>query len=55
MSGITLWEYKKMGEEIIEDFINVTDKKAISLRYFNPVGPESQGLLGDLQPIPICV
>ena len=43
---------KKMGEEIIEDFINVTNKKAISLRYFNPVGSESQGLLGDLQRIP---
>jgi len=43
---------KKMGEEIIEDFINVTNKKAVSLRYFNPVGSESQGLLGDLQPIP---
>lgn len=43
---------KKMGEEIIEDFISVTNKKAISLRYFNPVGSESLGLLGDLQPIP---
>lgn len=43
---------KKMGEEIIEDFINVTNKKAVSLRYFNPVGSESEGLLGDLQPIP---
>lgn len=43
---------KKMGEEIIEDFIKITNKNAISLRYFNPVGSESQGLLGDLQPIP---
>jgi len=43
---------KKIGEEIIEDFVKVTSKKAISLRYFNPVGSESQGLLGDLQPIP---
>lgn len=43
---------KKMGEEIIEDFINITNKKAVSLRYFNPVGSESKGLLGDLQPIP---
>lgn len=43
---------KKMGEEIIEDFVNATDKKAISLRYFNPVGSDTQGLLGDLQHIP---
>ncbi|MEG0852126.1 MAG: UDP-glucose 4-epimerase GalE [Flavobacterium sp.] len=43
---------KKVGEEIIEDFIKITDKNAISLRYFNPVGSESQGLLGDLQIIP---
>lgn len=43
---------KKMGEEIIEDFIQKTKKNAISLRYFNPVGSESLGLLGDLQKIP---
>ena len=43
---------KKVGEEIIEDFIKITDKNAISLRYFNPVGSESKGLLGDLQIIP---
>lgn len=43
---------KKVGEEIIEDFIKITNKKAISLRYFNPVGSDSQGLLGDLQTIP---
>ena len=43
---------KKVGEEIIEDFINSTNKNAVLLRYFNPVGSESQGLLGDLQPIP---
>ena len=43
---------KKMGEEIIEDFVKITDKKAVSLRYFNPVGSESTGQLGDLQPIP---
>jgi len=40
---------KKVGEEIIEDFIKTNNKNAISLRYFNPVGSESQGLLGDLQ------
>lgn len=29
---------KKMGEEIIEDYVNATGKNAILLRYFNPVG-----------------
>lgn len=43
---------KKMGEDIINDFINATGKSAVSLRYFNPVGSEPQGLLGDLQQIP---
>ena len=43
---------KKIGEEIIEDFIKITNKNAISLRYFNPIGSESTGQLGDLQPIP---
>ena len=43
---------KKMGEDIIEDFINISNKSAISLRYFNPIGSESLGLLGDLQRIP---
>jgi len=43
---------KKIGEEIIEDFVKISGKNAISLRYFNPIGSESQGLLGDLQPIP---
>lgn len=43
---------KKMGEDVIEDFVNATGKNAVALRYFNPVGSESEGLLGDLQPIP---
>ena len=43
---------KKIGEEIIQDFIKTNGKKAISLRYFNPIGSEPEGLLGDLQPIP---
>lgn len=43
---------KKTGEEIIDDYVKATNKNAISLRYFNPVGSESSGLLGDLQPIP---
>src|SRR5690606_2119361 len=37
-----------MGEEIIEDFVNATNKKAISLRYFNPVGAHSSALIGEL-------
>jgi len=43
---------KKIGEDIIEDFIKATGKSAVSLRYFNPVGSDPQGLLGDLQHIP---
>jgi len=43
---------KKMGEELIEDFVNATDKKSIILRYFNPIGADTSGVLGDLQPIP---
>ena len=39
---------KKIGEEIIEDFIKVTENvKAISLRYFNPIGAHKSGLLGE--------
>lgn len=43
---------KKIGEEVIADFVKISGKNAISLRYFNPVGSESKGLLGDLQRIP---
>lgn len=39
---------KKMGEEIIEDFINATNKKGIALRYFNPIGAHSSYLLGEI-------
>jgi len=39
---------KKIGEEIIEDFVKVsTNVKAISLRYFNPIGAHKSGLLGE--------
>jgi UDP-glucose 4-epimerase len=40
---------KKMGEEIIADLTN-SDKNfsAISLRYFNPIGAHSSGMLGEL-------
>lgn len=39
---------KKVGEEIIEDFIKVAKNvKAISLRYFNPIGAHKSGLIGE--------
>jgi len=39
---------KHMGEEIISDFVNATNKNAIALRYFNPVGAHESGLIGEL-------
>lgn len=39
---------KKMGEEIMEDFVKATHKKAIALRYFNPVGAHQSALIGEL-------
>jgi UDP-glucose 4-epimerase len=40
---------KQIGEEIIRDTISATEKmKAISLRYFNPVGAHPSGLIGEL-------
>ncbi len=40
---------KQISEEIIQDFIRVDDNiKAISLRYFNPVGSHNSGLIGEL-------
>jgi len=40
---------KKIAEEILEDVV-ATDSKfnAISLRYFNPIGAHSSGLIGEL-------
>lgn len=39
---------KKIGEEIIEDFAKVAKNfKAISLRYFNPIGAHSSSELGE--------
>lgn len=38
---------KKIGEEIIEDFVKSASIKAINLRYFNPIGSHFSGLLGD--------
>lgn len=39
---------KQMGEEILEDFVAADSKNVISLRYFNPVGAHSSGLIGEL-------
>lgn len=42
---------KQIGERIIADFIHAEkNKKAISLRYFNPVGAHVTGLNGEIQP-----
>jgi len=38
---------KKIGEEIIKDFVKISNIDAISLRYFNPVGAHQSGLLGE--------
>ena len=40
---------KQIGERIVDDFIMVNNNyKAISLRYFNPVGAHKSGLNGEL-------
>lgn len=39
---------KKMAEEIIRDVTKATTLKGICLRYFNPCGAHSSGLLGEL-------
>lgn len=39
---------KKVGEEILKDYSKIADRKIISLRYFNPVGAHSSGLIGEL-------
>jgi UDP-glucose 4-epimerase len=42
---------KQVGENIISDFIKANlHLKAISLRYFNPVGAHNSGLNGEIQP-----
>lgn len=40
---------KKMGEEIIRDTADAGDIRAISLRYFNPIGAHTSGLIGEFQ------
>ncbi len=39
---------KQMGEQILEDFSKSHGLKTIFLRYFNPVGAHSSGLIGEL-------
>lgn len=40
---------KQIGEEIIEDFCKSNDEfKAVSLRYFNPIGAHMSTLIGEL-------
>lgn len=39
---------KQIGEDILERLTDVNQLRAISLRYFNPVGAHSSGLLGEL-------
>ena len=40
---------KQISEEIIHDFIKTSDQfKAISLRYFNPIGSHDSALIGEL-------
>ncbi len=38
---------KLVGERILEDFTKVNDQKIICLRYFNPVGADESGLIGE--------
>src|ERR1035437_4434385 len=38
---------KQIGEEIIEDTIKASSLKAISLRYFNPIGAHDSALIGE--------
>jgi UDP-glucose 4-epimerase len=38
---------KQMGEWIIQDFFNRTDKQSISLRYFNPAGAHESIQIGE--------
>ncbi len=39
---------KQISEEIIQDTVEQVDLKAISLRYFNPIGANESGLIGEL-------
>ncbi len=39
---------KKICEDIIKDFIQTNDFKALALRYFNPIGAHPSSLIGEL-------
>lgn len=39
---------KQIGEKIVEESCKVTDLRAISLRYFNPIGAHDSALIGEL-------
>jgi UDP-glucose 4-epimerase len=39
---------KQICEDIISDNVKISELKAISLRYFNPIGAHESGLLGEL-------
>lgn len=39
---------KQIGEEIIKDTTKISDLKAISLRYFNPIGAHESAKIGEL-------
>lgn len=39
---------KQICEEIISETVNSSELKAISLRYFNPIGAHKSGLIGEL-------
>ncbi len=39
---------KQISEEILQDFIKISDIKSIALRYFNPIGAHESALIGEL-------
>lgn len=39
---------KKICEDILKDFIQVNELKALALRYFNPIGAHPSGFIGEL-------
>jgi len=43
---------KKVGEEVIEEFSQVSDVKFIALRYFNPIGAHPSAKIGETPYLP---
>jgi UDP-glucose 4-epimerase len=39
---------KQMGEQVIKDFSKICNTQSILLRYFNPVGAHTSGLIGEV-------